>query len=106
MNWPPRLYDLDTFLFLQACIIVQEYADNPQTLDHLEDKIHQAVANIRQSDQKLERSVASGTFERYLVLNITALSKIQHKANNKLIYLSVVVLFKIYILSVLMKNLL
>ncbi|GFY32352.1 tc3a_0 protein [Trichonephila clavipes] len=54
VNWPPRSCDLtplDYFLW--------GYADNPQTLDHLEDNIRRVIADIR--PQMLEKVIENWT---------------------------------------------
>ncbi|GFT98172.1 putative DD41D transposase [Trichonephila clavipes] len=48
VNWSPRSCDLtplDYFLWVYVKSLV--YADNPQTLDHLEDNIRRVVADRR-----------------------------------------------------------
>lgn len=48
VNWPPRSCDLTPLdYFLWGYVKEQVYADNPQTLDHLEANIRQAIAGIQ-----------------------------------------------------------
>ncbi|GFU57658.1 putative DD41D transposase [Trichonephila clavipes] len=60
VNWPPRSCDLtplDYFLWGYVKLLV--YADNPQTLDHLEDNIRRVIADIR--PQMLEKVIENWT---------------------------------------------
>ncbi|GFW98938.1 uncharacterized protein TNCV_4655651 [Trichonephila clavipes] len=60
VNWPPRSCDLtplDYFLWVYLKSLV--YADTPQTLDHLEDNIRRAIADIR--PQTLEKVIENWT---------------------------------------------
>ncbi|GFU04735.1 hypothetical protein TNCV_4377631 [Trichonephila clavipes] len=60
VNWPPRSCDLtplDYFLWGYGKSLV--YADKPQTLDHLEDKIRRVIADIR--PQMLEKVIENWT---------------------------------------------
>ncbi|GFW53757.1 DUF4817 domain-containing protein [Trichonephila clavipes] len=60
VNWPPRSCDLtplDYFLWSYVKSLV--YADNPQTLDHLEDNIRRVIADIR--PQMLEKVIENWT---------------------------------------------
>ncbi|GFT49527.1 putative DD41D transposase [Trichonephila clavipes] len=60
VNWPPRSCDstpLDYFLWGYVKSLV--YADNPQTLDHLEDNICRVIADIR--PQMLEKVIENWT---------------------------------------------
>ncbi|GFV57272.1 DUF4817 domain-containing protein [Trichonephila clavipes] len=60
VNWPPRSCDLtplDYFLWSYVKSLV--YADKPQTLDHLEDYIRRAIADIR--PQMLEKVIENWT---------------------------------------------
>ncbi|GFT59180.1 putative DD41D transposase [Trichonephila clavipes] len=55
VNWPPRSCDLTPLdYFLWGYIKSFVYADNSQTLDHLEDNIRRVIADIR--SQMLEKS--------------------------------------------------
>ncbi|GFV21795.1 DUF4817 domain-containing protein, partial [Trichonephila clavipes] len=55
VNWPPRSCDLTPLdYFLWGYVKSLVYADKPQTLDHLEDKIRRVIADIR--PQMLEKS--------------------------------------------------
>ncbi|GFV03461.1 putative DD41D transposase [Trichonephila clavipes] len=55
VNWPPRSCDLTPLdYFLWGYVKSLVYADNPQTLDHLEDNIRRVIADIRL--QMLEKS--------------------------------------------------
>ncbi|GFT56127.1 DUF4817 domain-containing protein [Trichonephila clavipes] len=59
-NWPRRscgLTPLDYFLWGYVKSLV--YADEPQTLDHLEDSIHRVIADIR--PQMLEKVIQNWT---------------------------------------------
>ncbi|GFT62220.1 DUF4817 domain-containing protein, partial [Trichonephila clavipes] len=59
-NWPPRscgLTPLDYFLWGYVKSLV--YADEPQTLDHLEDNIRRVIADIR--PQMLEKVIQNWT---------------------------------------------
>ncbi|GFW82926.1 uncharacterized protein TNCV_2209781 [Trichonephila clavipes] len=48
VNWPPRSCDLTPLdYFLWGYVKSLVYADKPQTLDHLEDKIRRVVADLR-----------------------------------------------------------
>ncbi|GFX07955.1 putative DD41D transposase [Trichonephila clavipes] len=60
VNWPPRscnLTPLDYFLWGYVKSLV--YADEPQTLDHLEDNIRRVIADIR--PQMLEKVIENWT---------------------------------------------
>ncbi|GFV08573.1 putative DD41D transposase [Trichonephila clavipes] len=60
VNWPPRSCDLtplDYFLWDYVKSLV--YADNPQTLNHLEDNIRRVIADIR--PQMLEKVIENWT---------------------------------------------
>ncbi|GFU33224.1 uncharacterized protein TNCV_4157261 [Trichonephila clavipes] len=60
VNWPPRSCDLtplDYFLWVFAKSL--DYADKPQTLDHLEDNIRRVIADIR--PQMLEKVIENWT---------------------------------------------
>ncbi|GFY27659.1 transposable element Tcb2 transposase [Trichonephila clavipes] len=60
VNWPPRSCDLtplDCFLWGYVKSLV--YADEPQTLDHLEDNIRRVIADIR--PQMLEKVIENWT---------------------------------------------
>ncbi|GFY14552.1 transposable element Tc3 transposase [Trichonephila clavipes] len=60
VNWPPRSCDLtplDYFLWSYVKSLV--YADEPQTLDHLEDNIRRVIADIR--PQMLEKVIENWT---------------------------------------------
>ncbi|GFV60098.1 putative DD41D transposase [Trichonephila clavipes] len=60
VNWPPRSCDLtplDYFLWSYVKSLV--YADEPQTLDHLEDNIRRIIADIR--PQVLEKVIENWT---------------------------------------------
>ncbi|GFX36712.1 RNA-directed DNA polymerase from mobile element jockey [Trichonephila clavipes] len=56
VNWPPRSCDLTPLdYFLWGYVKSLVYADNPQTLDHLEDNIRHVIADIR--PQMLEKVI-------------------------------------------------
>ncbi|GFX33558.1 uncharacterized protein TNCV_1932251 [Trichonephila clavipes] len=56
VNWPPRSCDLTQLdYFLWGYVKSLVYADKPQTLDHLEDKIRRVIADIR--PQMLEKVI-------------------------------------------------
>ncbi|GFW22960.1 putative LOC100569746 [Trichonephila clavipes] len=60
VNWPARFYDLkplDYFLWIYLKSLV--FADTPQTLDHLGDKIRRVIADIR--PQMLEKIIENWT---------------------------------------------
>ncbi|GFT67448.1 uncharacterized protein TNCV_2360611 [Trichonephila clavipes] len=60
VNWPPRSCDLTPLdYFLWGYVKSLVYADKPQTLDHLEDKIHRVIADIR--PQMLEKIIENWT---------------------------------------------
>ncbi|GFT88716.1 putative DD41D transposase [Trichonephila clavipes] len=60
VNWPPRSCDLTPLdYFLWAYVKSLVYADKPQTLDHLEDKIRRVMADIR--PQMLEKVIENFT---------------------------------------------
>ncbi|GFX64270.1 DUF4817 domain-containing protein [Trichonephila clavipes] len=60
VNWPPRSCDLTPLdYFLWAYVKSLVYADNPQTLDHLEDNIRRVIADIR--PQILEKVIENWT---------------------------------------------
>ncbi|GFY00812.1 putative transposable element [Trichonephila clavipes] len=61
VNWPPRSCDLTPLdYFLWGYVKSLVYADKPQTLDHLEDNIRRAIADIR--PQMLEKVIENWTF--------------------------------------------
>ncbi|GFU23860.1 putative DD41D transposase [Trichonephila clavipes] len=56
VNWPPRPCDLTPLdYFLWGYVKSYVYADNLQTLDHLEDNIRRVIADIR--PQMLEKVI-------------------------------------------------
>ncbi|GFV48607.1 DUF4817 domain-containing protein [Trichonephila clavipes] len=56
VNWPPRSCELTPLnYFLWDYVNSLVYADTPQTLDHLEDKIRRVIADIR--PQMLEKVI-------------------------------------------------
>ncbi|GFU83700.1 DUF4817 domain-containing protein [Trichonephila clavipes] len=56
VNWPPRSCDLTPIdYFLWGYVKSLVYADKPQTLDHLEDKIRRVIADI--PPQTLEKVI-------------------------------------------------
>ncbi|GFU54718.1 putative transposable element [Trichonephila clavipes] len=60
VNWPPRSCDLTPLdYFLWGYVKSLEYADKPQTLDHLEDNIRRVIADIR--PQMLEKVIENWT---------------------------------------------
>ncbi|GFT91003.1 retrovirus-related Pol polyprotein from transposon RE1 [Trichonephila clavipes] len=60
VNWPPRSCDLTPLdYFLWGYVKSLVYADKPQTLDHLEDNIRRAIADIR--TQMLEKVIENWT---------------------------------------------
>ncbi|GFT91255.1 tc3a_0 protein [Trichonephila clavipes] len=60
VNWPPRSCDLTPLdYFLWGYVKSLVYADKPQTLDHLEDKICRVIADIR--PQMLEKVIENWT---------------------------------------------
>ncbi|GFU95027.1 uncharacterized protein TNCV_4138111 [Trichonephila clavipes] len=60
VNWPPRFCDLTPLdYFLWGYVQSLVYADKPQTLDHLEDNIRRAIADIR--PQMLEKVIENWT---------------------------------------------
>ncbi|GFU72696.1 putative DD41D transposase [Trichonephila clavipes] len=60
VNWPPRPCDLTPLdYFLWGYVKSLVYADNPQTLDHLEDNIRRVIADIR--PQMLEKVIENWT---------------------------------------------
>ncbi|GFV85952.1 DUF4817 domain-containing protein [Trichonephila clavipes] len=60
VNWPPRSCDLTPLdYFLWGYVKSLVYADKPQTLDHLEDKIRRVIADIR--PQMLEKVIENRT---------------------------------------------
>ncbi|GFV71252.1 putative DD41D transposase [Trichonephila clavipes] len=60
VNWPPRSCDLTPLdYFLWGYVKSLVYADNPQTLDHLEDNICRVIADIR--PQMLEKVIENWT---------------------------------------------
>ncbi|GFU92366.1 uncharacterized protein TNCV_823921 [Trichonephila clavipes] len=60
VNWPPRSCDLSPLdYFLWGYVKSLVYADKPQTLDHLEDKIRRVIADIR--PQMLEKVIENWT---------------------------------------------
>ncbi|GFT81134.1 putative transposable element [Trichonephila clavipes] len=60
-NWPPRSCDLTLLDYFLAQDYVKSlvYADNPQTLDHLEDNIRRVITDIR--PQMLEKVIENRT---------------------------------------------
>ncbi|GFT70242.1 putative transposable element [Trichonephila clavipes] len=60
VNWPPRSCDLTPLdYFLWGYVKSLVYADNPQTLDHLEANIRRVIADIR--PQMLEKVIENWT---------------------------------------------
>ncbi|GFS92006.1 transposase [Trichonephila clavipes] len=60
VNWPPRSCDLTPLdFFLWGYVKSLVYADEPQTLDHLEDNIRRVIADIR--PQMLEKVIENWT---------------------------------------------
>ncbi|GFX92881.1 hypothetical protein TNCV_4014901 [Trichonephila clavipes] len=60
LNWPPRSCDLTPLgYFLWGYVKSLDYADKPQTLDHLEDNIRRVIADIR--PQMLEKVIENWT---------------------------------------------
>ncbi|GFX47988.1 putative DD41D transposase [Trichonephila clavipes] len=60
VNWPPRYCDLTPLdYFLWGYVKSLVYADEPQTLDHLEDNIRCVIADIR--PQMLEKVIENRT---------------------------------------------
>ncbi|GFV62686.1 transposable element Tcb2 transposase [Trichonephila clavipes] len=60
VNWPPRSCDLTPLdYFLWGYVKSLVYADEPQTLDHLEDNIRLVIADIR--PQTLEKVIENWT---------------------------------------------
>ncbi|GFV75779.1 transposable element Tc3 transposase [Trichonephila clavipes] len=60
VNWPPRSCDLSPLdYFLWGYVNSLNYADKPQTLDHLEDNIRRVIADIR--PQMLEKVIKNWT---------------------------------------------
>ncbi|GFW45343.1 putative transposable element [Trichonephila clavipes] len=60
VNWPPRSCDLTPLdYFLWGFVKSLDYADKPQTLDHLEDNILRVIADIR--PQMLEKVIENWT---------------------------------------------
>ncbi|GFV56586.1 putative DD41D transposase [Trichonephila clavipes] len=60
VNWPPRSCDLTLLdYFLWGYVKSLVYADEPQTLDHLEDNIRRVIADIR--PQMLEKVIENWT---------------------------------------------
>ncbi|GFX05372.1 mitotic checkpoint protein BUB3 [Trichonephila clavipes] len=60
VNWPPRSCDLTPLdYFLWGYVKSLDYADKPQTLDHLEDNIRCVIADIR--PQMLEKVIENWT---------------------------------------------
>ncbi|GFS58774.1 putative DD41D transposase [Trichonephila clavipes] len=60
VNWPPRSCDLTPLdYFLGGHVKPLVYADNPETLDHLEDNIPRVIADIR--SQMLEKVIENCT---------------------------------------------
>ncbi|GFT86274.1 DUF4817 domain-containing protein [Trichonephila clavipes] len=60
VNWPPRSCDLTPLDYsLWGYVKSLVYADKPQTLDHLEDKIRRVIADIR--PQMLEKVIENWT---------------------------------------------
>ncbi|GFW48791.1 transposable element Tc3 transposase [Trichonephila clavipes] len=83
VNWPPRSCDLTPLdYFLWGYVKSLVYADQPQTLDHLEDNIRRVIADIR--PQMLEKVIKNWTSSEpavavtcqksYLKCNATRLS--------------------------------
>ncbi|GFW20173.1 putative transposable element [Trichonephila clavipes] len=60
VNWPPRSCDLTPLdYFLCGYVKLLVYADEPQTLDHLEYNIHRVIADIW--PQMLEKVIENWT---------------------------------------------
>ncbi|GFV61790.1 DUF4817 domain-containing protein [Trichonephila clavipes] len=60
VNWPPRSCDLTPLdYFLGSYVKSLVYADKPQTLDHLDDKIRRVIAELR--SQMLEKVIKNWT---------------------------------------------
>ncbi|GFV24951.1 putative DD41D transposase [Trichonephila clavipes] len=60
VNWPPRSCDLTPLdYFLWGYVKSLVYADEPQTLDHLEDNIRRVIADIQ--PQMLEKVIENWT---------------------------------------------
>ncbi|GFU60141.1 transposable element Tcb2 transposase [Trichonephila clavipes] len=60
VNWPPRSCDLTPLdYFMWGYVKSLDYADKPQTLDHLEDNIRRVIADIR--PQILEKVIENWT---------------------------------------------
>ncbi|GFW04336.1 transposable element Tc3 transposase [Trichonephila clavipes] len=60
VSWPPRSCDLTPLdYFLRGYVKSLVYADQQQTLDHLEDNISRVIANIR--PQMLEKVIENWT---------------------------------------------
>ncbi|GFV86447.1 uncharacterized protein TNCV_2156401 [Trichonephila clavipes] len=60
VNWPPRSCDLTPLdYFLWGYVKSLVYADKPQTLDHLENRIRRVIADIR--PQMLEKVIENWT---------------------------------------------
>ncbi|GFU95475.1 uncharacterized protein TNCV_4788101 [Trichonephila clavipes] len=60
LNWPPRSCDLTPLdYFLWGYVKSLDYADKPQTPDHLEDNIWRVIADIR--PQMLEKVIENWT---------------------------------------------
>ncbi|GFX83161.1 putative DD41D transposase [Trichonephila clavipes] len=60
VNWPPRSYDLTPLdYFLWGYVKSFVYAEEPQTLDHLEDNTRRAIADI--GPQMLEKVIENWT---------------------------------------------
>ncbi|GFV09556.1 putative transposable element [Trichonephila clavipes] len=60
VNWPPRSSDLTPLdYFLWGYVKSLDYADKPQTLDHLEDNIRRVIADIL--PQMLEKVIENWT---------------------------------------------
>ncbi|GFX79405.1 putative DD41D transposase [Trichonephila clavipes] len=60
VNWPPRSSDLTPLDYLLWGYVKSlVYADEPQTLDHLEDNIRRVIADIR--PQMLEKVIENWT---------------------------------------------
>ncbi|GFW07130.1 putative DD41D transposase [Trichonephila clavipes] len=60
VNWPPRSCDLTPLdYFLWGYVKPLVYADEPQTLDHLEDNIRRVIADMR--PQMLEKVIENWT---------------------------------------------
>ncbi|GFY35747.1 transposable element Tc3 transposase [Trichonephila clavipes] len=87
MNWPPRSCDLSPLhYFLWGYLISLVYADEPQTLDHLEDNIRIVIADyghkcwkkslkiVRPDWTTFEQAVAVICQKSYLKCNATRLS--------------------------------